>query len=272
MQAVHTQLPGGVGVTRGRSFRFRPIVGELELTLSESRLSSQSLPAKVTQALVVALEQVGGQVATPESIDSLCVQDRQFLMRQLAIHMGTDRLWLSAPCIQCGESFDVSVQQSELPVIEAPDGFPETEVNTSVGRCRFRLATGADQRHIAHLTDEQLAQRHLLHRCVQQVNDRPCPDALPFTATDIAAIDEALDSIAPGVVVEIQTVCPHCGAENQVGIDPYVSLQRREDDIFHEIHQLAWYYHWREADILALPRTRRKLYLRLIDQSRGFSQ
>jgi len=38
------------------------------------------------------------------------------------------------------------------------------------------------------------------------------------------------------------------------------------------VHTLAWYYHWSEAEILALPRARRQLYLSRIDRARGMTR
>jgi hypothetical protein len=38
-------------------------------------------------------------------------------------------------------------------------------------------------------------------------------------------------------------------------------LQMTKEDFWNEVHQLAFYYHWSEAEILSLSRWRRKMYL-----------
>ena len=52
-------------------------------------------------------------------------------------------------------------------------------------------------------------------------------------------------------------------------LDPYVCLGAADGGLFLDIHILASVYHWSEREILAMPRERRRLYLSLVDRSRG---
>jgi hypothetical protein len=73
------------------------------------------------------------------------------------------------------------------------------------------------------------------------------------------------------VVTELASVCPACGASHPVALDPYLVTRRSPRELYDEVHLLAWHYHWSEAEILALPRDRRQLYLRRIDRARGLT-
>jgi hypothetical protein len=257
-------LPGGIvrDGERRRRFAFRPIDGALEVALAEA-VSAPSMPEAVTAALAATLAEVGGEPATAEVVRGLAVGDRQFLVRQLSAHLGRDRVWLTASCGACGESFDFEVAQAALPVKEAGAGYPFAEVETPGSRIRLRVPTGADQEAIAGLPDGE-ALRVLFARCL--VEGEAEDDG------ELAAAEAAVEAAAPEVALAALAACPACRADNEVAVDPYLPLSARSDDVFLEVHRLASSYHWSEAEILALPRARRQVYLRLIDRSRGMVQ
>jgi len=258
------QLPGGVwrdGALH-RDFAFRPLNGEVELAIAESG-AVQNPPAGVTAVLAAALAGVGGQPATPQVVRALAVGDRQFLVRQLAARLDRDGVWLTSSCASCAAAFDVYAQQSALPVKDAAEGYPFTTVTTSHGTYRLRVPNGADQEAIAGLDGEE-AVSELLKRCIV---DGSAPDEP--TEEEIFAIDAALEAVAPEVGLGLLAVCPDCGTEQEVAVDPYLCLTQVGSELFAEIHTLASFYHWSEAESLALPVHRRRLYLRLIDRGRG---
>jgi hypothetical protein len=245
-------LPGGIvrDGERRRSFGFRPVDGALEAALAEAAAAS-SMPKAVTSVLAAALAELGGEPAGEETVRNLPVGDRQFLVRQLSVHLGHDPGWLTATCRACGESFDFEVRQADLPVKEAGESFPYAEA----GGLRLRVPTGADQEAIAGLSDER-AVKVLFERCrIEGDGDR-------------AAAEAALEEVSPEVALAALVACPDCGASNEVAVDPYLGLPAHSEELFAEVHLLASTYHWSEAEILALPRARRQLYLRLIDRSR----
>jgi hypothetical protein len=253
-------LPGGIvrDGERRRGFAFRPVDGALEAALAEAAAAPSMLRA-VTSVLAAALAELGGEPAREEAVRDLAVGDRQFLVRQLSVHLGHDPVWLTAVCRACGESFDFEVRQADLPVKEAGESFPYAEV----GSLRLRVPTGADQEAIAGLSDER-AVRLLFERC-----RIAGPEA---GEEEIAAAESALEAASPEVALAALAGCPACGADNEISVDPYLGLPAHGEELFAEVHRLASSYHWSEAEILALPRARRQLYLRLIDRSRGLVQ
>lgn len=264
------ELPGGIRIGRAlkRSFRFKPLTGELELCLSDAAQSSESLPARVTAVLSAALAVLGDKSPSMDLVRRLSVGDRQFLMQRLATHIDDAVVWLRAACGECGDLFEISFRQSELPAKPAGKAFPETEVQTSLGKLRARVPCGADQEAIAAIPDDDAALLALLKRLLRDHNSRPV-DVRKLTPEDIERVEAVVEAMSAEVAAESQTRCPHCKAETTVSISPYRFLDTLPTQIFSEIHALAAGYHWSEQAILALPRTRRHIYLRLLDQSRG---
>jgi hypothetical protein len=261
------QLPGGLveGDTRRRDWAFRPVSGELELAVAEAGETSATMPHAVTRALTVALRHLAGAAPNETRVADLCVGDRQFLMRELDRHLGSEGGWFEADCPQCGQRFDFEMAYADLPVQEAGPGFPCARVDMEGRQFRFRLPTGADQQGLT-AQPEARAQTWLLGRLIQEgeIPEVPGQDL-------IAAAEGALESIAPGIVSKVQAACPSCGTINEVELDPYRVLSRRTDSLLQEVHQIALHYHWSEADILRLPRPRRLQYMRLIDRARGMA-
>ena len=268
-------LPGGLcdGGERRRDFAFRPLTGEVELALAESAALDVDLPTSVSRALAAALAELAGEAPTPEAVDALAVGDRQFLIRQLAARLGRDGIWLTAACGHCGEPFDFFVEQSALPVKEAGESFPHASVQTSLGRCELRVPTGADQRAIAAIDDEERALATLARRCLISAEgaSREQLADLQLSRDDLAAVSEALEAAAPEVTTCLRASCPRCAEISEVTLDPYLCMRGVDGELFEEIHLLASTYHWNEAEILALPRHRRQRYLRRIDHARGMS-
>lgn len=267
------QLPGGVWTRDGlrRDFRFRPVQGHLELAIAESNSGAASTPTRVTRILKAALGEVAGKVPTEQDIADLSVGDRQFLMRQLAIRLDRNEQWYSAECSSCDETFDFSVQVSDLPVKEAGAGYPYAVVTTADGELRLCVPTGREQQALPAELDTESARLWLLKQCI----DRGMQDAgrnVPvkhFSQEVVSACENALEQIAPEIGNLVEVNCPVCGAANRVHIDPYGAVLTMHTELFSQIHVLAANYHWSQGEILDLPSSRRRLYLQLIDRARG---
>ncbi len=266
------QLPGGLlrDNTRRRDFSFRPLTGAVEMALTDLSRASASIPRRVTTLLAAALEQLADGIPTIEAVAELCVADRQFLMTRLAAHLGLTQAWQTSRCESCSAPFDVVIDYRDLPVKEAGQGFPFAEVATQQGVCRFRVPNGADQEVLADIAGEEQALHCLLTRCLVATDNDQQPDPKTFDSEDVAQIESALEAVSPELAVTAQTSCPACARQQDVPINLYGFLTGAwADDLLHEVHLLAFSYHWSEQDILALPRQRRRHYLTLIDQSFG---
>ena len=260
-----------MGVRR-RDFAFRPLSGALELALAEIGESGDSdavltTPQAVTRALALALDHLAGDTASAARVARLCVADRQFLMRALDVQLGHGDGWFDAQCARCGARFDFYLDFARLPVVEAGATFPFAVLEIDGRARRFRLPTGADQEALA-TQPEATARAWLIRALTDEAYDEPADD---LDAPAIAALDAALEAVAPAVVVAVEAACPECGQANTVDVDPYRALSLASDEILRQVHEIATHYHWGEAEILGLPRWRRLHYLQLIASARGLT-
>lgn len=265
------RLPGGLwrDGERLRDFAFRPATGAVELAVAESTNRTDPPPGRVTAVLTEALAHIGGRPVEVADVRGLAVGDRQFLMRRLGALLGFDEFWLTATCDQCEAPFDFPIAPATLPVKAAARGFPFVEVDTSLGRRRFRVPTGEDQEAIADMADEGAAVRRVVGLCgVPAEGEKEAPGD-GFTDDDIADIDATLEEVAPEVATTALAACPECGHSGEVYIDPAVWMELGTGTILDDIHILASTYNWGEAEILALPRERRQRYLRMIERDAG---
>ncbi len=266
-------LPGGLWRHDEcrRDWSFRTLTGEVELSILDAGRSRGTVPQRVTTVLSAALADLGGAAVHPEAVRALAVADRQYLMRRLAVEIGLEESWFSVTCPACEAEFELPVRHGDLPVKPAGEGYPFATVETSLGTLRFRVPNGADQEAIAGADlDEDLdeARRTLARACSEP------PFEGELTNEDLDRIEAALEDVSPEVVTRAQAACPECGKPVEAQLDPYICLTAagRFGDaggLFLDIHLLASAYHWSEREILALPRERRRLYLSLVDRSRG---
>ncbi len=91
-------------------------------------------------------------------------------------------------------------------------------------------------------------------------------------ADDEAALSEAFTAHDPLLALAVGCECPACGAANEVAVDlesiALARLAARQHALLHEIHRLASHYGWTEAEVLAVPPTRRARYLAFIEAER----
>ena len=262
-------LPGGLlrhGELR-RRVRLREPDGFLELLIAEAPRGTGSFHDGVSRVLGALVDDVEGESFGYEAAGDLCVADRQFLMHRATTALGMTHHWISTSCVECSTTFEVEVDFDVLPVGEAGPGFPFVTVDIEAGPLELRVPTGSDEVAIGTVGDGAEAERALLRRCVVRGE---LPEVLP--AGDLARIEAALDEVSPWVVTELAGSCPACGATHPVALDPYVVMRRSTSELYDEVHTLAWHYHWSEAEILALPRVRRQLYLSRIDRARGMTR
>lgn len=125
------------------------------------------------------------------------------------------------------------------------------------------MPTGADQ--LTWLTTGDTSPGAILDRLLAIPDD-----AIEISAAALETIEEALEEADPLTTLELETVCPECGSENSIPLDLeggcLTLLAAEQPRLVDDIHVLASAYHWSEAEILAIPPTRRRQYLARIDR------
>jgi hypothetical protein len=219
-------------------------------------------------------------------VRQLLVADRDYLLLRLRQATFGDRIRadLFCPWAGCGERISVDFSIDELPVRESVRKGPVYEMTLSPralagsagagdlggGEVAFRLPTGADQEELSGLlaSDEARALTLLLARCVERLGAMITPGAdvvAGLSGLARAEIEAEMLRAAPMLEREIETACAECRRTFATPVDLhrffFGELRTNNELLYQEVHYLAYHYHWSEAEIMTMPRTKRALYL-----------
>ena len=171
------------------------------------------------------------------------------------------------PSNGCRKRIDISFKISEylghhpprrprgLELTEEPEWFRLRGASAT-----FRLPCISD---LLAVSDSEHPEREIVDRCVRPRGQR---------GTVLRRIQRAMAAMAPNLCQELEAQCPECGASIRLHFDPQEytlrELQGEAVSVHEDVHTLASVYHWPEADILALPRHRRVLYVEMALEER----
>ncbi len=142
-------------------------------------------------------------------------------------------------------------------------------------RVEFRLPKGGDQEELAPLTvnNEPESVNKLLARCIQridgvmEIDESQIEKLSPFAREKI---EKTMAELAPRIDLEMEAKCPECGKAfsfpfnmSQFFID---EMRGNLNQLYQEVHFLAFYYKWSESDILSMTRKKRRNYLELLNE------
>jgi hypothetical protein len=120
--------------------------------------------------------------------------------------------------------------------------------------------------------NESSALNALLARCLQSVGDAPVTPELIERLSPAARleIEREIERVAPGLELTLEVKCSECGRAFGVPFDVQDFLlgeaRGSRDLLMREIHYLAYHYHWSEAEILSMPRDRRRGYIEILGE------
>lgn len=244
---------------RHRRARLQPMDGRAEVSLGADQVAGW--PAATDALLAGRLGRLGGYApVAAELVAQLSCADRDQLALEIRTDLFGDRLLLTAACENpdCGERVDLDLSVAKL--IGQAVQTPETViVDTDLGRVTIRPPLGLDDPEAEQIWPDLTIEG---------------PDWAALSEADRQRLALALARTEARPELGIAAPCPSCRLLIEIEIDP-VDLLSREvrlgaSRLMAEIHCLAFHYGWSEAEILALPRTRRWRYLELIaDQVTG---
>jgi hypothetical protein len=255
-----------------RAAALRGLTGEEE-ELVRLELSAAGPRGRVASRLLArCVARIGSLAPVTEALaEELAVGDREALLLELRRLTFGDRLAALADCRACGEALDLDLAVTGLLVPPAPDPRPELttelEAEGSRWKARFRRPTGADQ--AAAAARPASAGPILLARCVSTL-ERADGVRLPpaeAPAGVALALERLLAESDPQAEIRLDVACPVCGEAFAASLDAadylFRELLAEGDRLYREVAAVARAFHWREADILALPRARRQAYAAL---------
>jgi len=236
-----------------------------------------SLSRWVTKLLGAKVLHYGVPIETDKA-SRLSVVDRDLLSLHLRMLTFGQEIWGITHCSHesCDAKLDFTFDLSCLKVLPRP---PQTLESSTVSigekqvEISFREPNGLDQAAIADImsSDPYKAWLTLLARCLVKWEDAD------FVTTEILgdlpretllAIDRVMAAGMGSLDRDIEFTCTECRHNFSATIDIqsyfWQELQYSSQNLWEEIHHLAFFYHWSEADILTLPRWKRKMYLGFI--------
>lgn len=212
---------------------------------------------------------------TLDELASLTIGQRDALLltlREITIGSQLDSV---AQCPQCSEALEFAVQVSDLRVVN-----PTASLNslTPSDYCctidefnlRFRLPNSHDLAAVVGCQDVVTAQRSLVERCLQQVQEKAGDAIEPDQVPDhvLVQLSEQMALCDPQAEMLLNLTCPQCQHLWQVMFDIvtflWAELSGQAKRLLREVHLLARAYGWKESDILSMSAMRRQLYLELV--------
>jgi len=255
-------LPGGLILEDGRRLMragLRALTGTEEEWLAEAREVASA--AKVTRVLSSCVAALDGEPADAARIRRMLVGDRDYLVLELRrLTLGDDVVAVIA-CPACSAPLDAEFRVGDVPVERRPQ---TSAWYTGKRGVRFRLPTGGDQEAVLGL-EAGAAEEALLKRCTSGGEGRE------LSGAEREAVIQEMERQAPRVDLELDLTCPECGHRFVTPFDTtaffFEEMRAKSGQLLREVHTLAFYYHWSEADILGLGRRRRHAYLNLLSDS-----
>lgn len=200
-----------------------------------------------------------GAAVRPGEARGLCAADRDRILAAIWKREVGARIQATPRCPVCGKTFDVEFALDDLTATLAPTYEGVARNNDGTFRLedgtRFRVPSGEDELLSSAAPDPAAA---LIERCVQE------------GTLDVERLGALLERLAPVVDATIDTSCAECGHSHQVHFDVQSFLLGRilaERALrASEVHRLAQSYGWSLAEILSLPRSRRRSYVDLVER------
>lgn len=245
------------------SHRPRALTGAVEMRLAQAVWSREARPVRVSRVLELMFDRISGQPVTVDRVRRLASSAREWLLQKAALRVWPDKGWFQARCSVCAQDADLPVTLASVPLKPAERDFPSIAVETSLGVRRFEAPNGAHEEALGTVSAMRDPVRHLLALC--GLDDTAEADAKAFTAEDLTRIEAAFETACPDVADVVLAACPSCQATIEAHIDPLQFAFPPAIQILREVHTIAGAYHWSEAEILALPSSRRTAYADLID-------
>ncbi|SAL80286.1 hypothetical protein AWB71_06089 [Caballeronia peredens] len=270
------RLPVGLFHERARhgTARLRLLAGTDELRVQEAAAAGEPRASLVTALLAACTTAIGDLADIDESlVQALCIGDREALLLHLHRLTFGEAIEAVVSCPGCAELLDLDLRVADLLVPPAMPGEPEAVVAVGAAgaswRARLRRVTGADQLAVLYRSD---AAAQLLRQCILSL-ERDDGTAWPLESIPqelAAALDGTLAELDPQAEIRLALACPACRQNFTANFDAaghlIAEIAAEAGLLLGEVGAIARAFRWRETDILALPRPRRRAYAALAAQ------
>jgi hypothetical protein len=202
-----------------------------------------------------------GVCVGPGRASALTLPERDLVLASVWRMAWSSRMAGTLTCASCTQPFDYDfdlddlAERVRLATAELPS---EDGVYTLSTGVRFRLPTGDDERALIGLPDDE-AERTLLRGCLVDGD----PD------TDASTVEKAMEQVGSGLDIDFDAACTECGAvlAMRFQMQDYLLGAIVSDwrGLVDDVHRLALAYGWGLGEIMALPRSRRRAFIAILD-------
>lgn len=208
-----------------------------------------------------------------ESLAALSVGQRDAYLLALREQTFGPQLDSLATCPKCQEQLEFSLSTTDLRITElgplsvGPAQQHQCQVNDLT--LQFRLPNSLDLAAVVTEANSAVARQQLAQRCLMQVEQAgQVVEMASIPESAIATLSQQLVEVDPQAEILLDLDCPACEHPWQILFDIvdflWTELAAQAKRLLSEVHQLARFYGWREADILAMTSLRRQYYLELV--------
>jgi hypothetical protein len=199
-----------------------------------------------------------------DALADLAIGERNRRLLRLHAESFGPTLAIATMCPSCSEPLEFSVETAALMESAASAVAATYPVSHGDLTLSCRPLTSRDLGAVAAMQADP--RRALALRCVVTARrGEQSVDPAQLDEAAIAAVAEALAKADPLADVVFTLQCPNCAAESVRPLDVvafvWMEVTAHARRLMSEVDVLARVYHWREADILALDRRRRQVYL-----------
>lgn len=232
----------------------RPLTG-----LDESAVRGTGLRAAA--ALVGRLLAPAPDALEVTDLGAIAMADFDRIIMALHRDLYGEQLDCRSRCADCGESFEFNLPLDHL--ARAPDN--ARSITPVSGRPGWFSTADGMIFCLPVLADvlRKVSAADLVAACSP-------PEGGLLT---VVQADAAFAAAAPLACETIETACPHCEADQRIGLDliDYLTemLSRERPFLVHETHCIARAYGWGRREIHAMPRDDRRAHVRLIGQEKA---
>jgi T4 bacteriophage base plate protein len=175
-----------------------------------------------------------------------------------------------AACPHCQERLEFTLNVGDIRVVEPiPTIAPEQSLRLDDLELRFSLPNSQDLSAILGCSDLDTARHLLAQRCIHQVSrDGVLMEKTEVSAAVLSEVSDRMAAADPQAEVLLDLTCPACQHTWQILFDIvtffWAELGVQAKRLLQEVHTLARFYGWREADILSMSTLRRQSYLDMV--------
>ena len=244
----------------------------------EIDFSSASLPEIVTTIIRNCTTSKDSKMPHDAFFWNLPIGQRIECMIRIAMSDPSECLVTVLTCKeeQCKEKFELSLSHDNIfDKDKSSYGEDFCTINICESSLQLRRPTGLDQVSWIKLdnADQIDVLKQIVIDLVCDSTDSSREHIQLASYETIEEIGRNMSRIDPLIDYRIELKCPLCGIKNfyEVNLEELslMCLKKIQKELLESIHKLALAYHWTEGEILALPTTRRKLYLSMLEFGRS---